>query len=205
MGNKLTSKVTNEYGLIEIVNNVFSLILTKLFNHKIRILRFPFFIRGKSAIDFNIGFSSGYSLRIEAFNFSKKSKKTIIFGENVKVGDYVHIAAAEKIIFGDNCLIASKVFITDLSHGSYKGEFQTDPNLIPDHRSIYTQPVIIGKNVWIGENVVILPGTRIGDNSIIGANSLVNSVIEKNSIAVGTPAKVIKKYNFKENKWIKVL
>lgn len=46
--------------------------------------------------------------------------------------------------------------------------------------------------------VAILPGVTIGNNVIIGAGSVVNSDIEDNSIAVGNPAKVIKKLEVEE-------
>jgi maltose O-acetyltransferase len=52
--------------------------------------------------------------------------------------------------------------------------------------------VIIEHAVWIGANVFINPGVKIGYNSIVGANSVVTKDIPANSIAVGTPARVIK-------------
>lgn len=53
-------------------------------------------------------------------------------------------------------------------------------------------PIIIGDNVWLGMNVVVAPGVCIGDNVIIGANSFVSKSIPSNSIAVGSPCRVIK-------------
>lgn len=53
-------------------------------------------------------------------------------------------------------------------------------------------PIEIGDNVWIGMNTVILPGARIGSNVIIGANSVVVNKIPSNSIAIGSPCKVLK-------------
>ena len=62
--------------------------------------------------------------------------------------------------------------------------------------------VIIGDNVWIGENVVILPGTTIGDGCIIGANSvLVGGAYDNNSIIVGSPGRVIKRFDENCNQW----
>lgn len=61
--------------------------------------------------------------------------------------------------------------------------------------------VIIGDNVWIGDNVVILPGVHIGDGSIIGANAVVTHDIPPNSIAVGSPARVIKQWNARTQTW----
>ncbi|RZJ70836.1 acyltransferase [Flavobacterium sp.] len=51
--------------------------------------------------------------------------------------------------------------------------------------------VIIGNNVFIGADTVILPNVTIGDNSIIGANSTVSKDVPANSVAAGSPAKVI--------------
>ena len=52
---------------------------------------------------------------------------------------------------------------------------------------------MIGDNCWIGENVIVLPGVHIGDGSIIGAGAVVTHDIPNYSLAVGNPAKVIKK------------
>jgi len=53
--------------------------------------------------------------------------------------------------------------------------------------------VVIGNNVFVGAGATILPGVTIGDNSIIGAGSVVNKSIPENCIAVGVPARVIKR------------
>lgn len=56
-------------------------------------------------------------------------------------------------------------------------------------------PVYLRKGCWIGANVTILPGVEIGENTVIGANSLVTKSIPPYSVAVGNPAKIIKKLN----------
>ena len=48
------------------------------------------------------------------------------------------------------------------------------------------------------------PGVTIGKNSVIGANSVVTKDIPDYCVAVGAPAKVIKKYDFESGKWLKV-
>ena len=63
--------------------------------------------------------------------------------------------------------------------------------------------VVIGNGSWIGEHVCII-GASIGRHCVIGANSVVTRDIPDYSVAVGSPAIVIKKYDFKLNKWIKV-
>ena len=68
-------------------------------------------------------------------------------------------------------------------------------------RSYNISEVIIEDNVWLGEFVSVLPGVKIGKGAIIGSNSVVTKDIPANTIAVGSPAKVIKKYNFETKKW----
>jgi len=112
--------------------------------------------------------------------------------------------AGERVSIGDNCLMASKIYISDINHGVYSGiSDHSSPEVPPDKRKIHIKPVSIGNNVWIGENVCILPGVNVGNGCIIGANSLVNSNIPKNCIAVGSPARVIKTYNPNSTLWEK--
>ena len=59
----------------------------------------------------------------------------------------------------------------------------------------------IGDDCWIATNVVIVGSVRIGKHVVIGANSVVVNDIPSFCVAVGTPAKVIKKYNFDNNEW----
>lgn len=195
----------NGYGLDEIVKNTISLVYTRIFYNGARLLRRPIYVRGKKFLQYGKGFTTGYSCRLEMFNTGVGGAKKLIIGRNCKIGDYVHIAAGENVTIGDNCLIASKIFISDINHGDYSGVFEySSPCIPPDNRSLYTRPVSIGNNVWIGENVCILPGVKVGDGCIIGANSVVNKDIPQNSIAVGSPARVIKKFDEKKKMWIQV-
>ena len=144
---------------------------------------------------------------IIAKSIKNKNTPQLIIGNNVQINDYVHLSCANSLIIGDNVLIASKVYISDLNHGNYsfsKDFEHSNPEEIAKERRIFTKPVKICENVWLGENVSVLPGTVIGKNSIIGANSVVSKNIPENCIAVGNPAKVIKKYNFETKKWEKI-
>ena len=79
--------------------------------------------------------------------------------------------------------------------------------MVPEVRNTdleYGRPVVIEDNVWIGENVVILLGCSIGFGSIIGANSVVTGNIPRNSIAVGVPARVIKKFCTETQTWERI-
>ena len=125
-------------------------------------------------------------------------------GKNVQINDCVHIAVTNSVTIGNDVLIASKVFITDHNHGSYSDEFHDNPDEPPYNRKIYSKPVVIKDRVWLGENVAVMPGVTIGEGVIIGCSAVVTKSIPPNCIAAGNPAKVIKTYNFKNNKWEKV-
>jgi acetyltransferase-like isoleucine patch superfamily enzyme len=178
----------------------FSWLYTKIYFPHAKIIRLPFDIRNKKFIQIGKQFTTGFGCRIEAY--PKKNEKVLFIGENVQLNDYVHITAIEKVIIGNNVLMASKIYISDCSHGSYLGnENDSNPNTIPSERPLYSKPVIIEDNVWLGEFVSVLPGVTIGKGTIVGANSVVTKNLPSNVIAVGSPAKPIKKFNFETNKW----
>jgi acetyltransferase-like isoleucine patch superfamily enzyme len=57
----------------------------------------------------------------------------------------------------------------------------------------YSKGVTIGNDCWIGGHTVILPGVTIGDGVTVGASAVVTKDIPSYSVAVGSPARVIKK------------
>lgn len=190
---------SHHFSFYLIVNYLF----TKFFYPRCRLLRRPFYTRGKQYIDFGHNLTTGVGCRIDAF--PKKPKKVIKIGSDVQLNDYVHIGAIESVVIGDRVLIASKVFITDHNHGSYgKNNNHSDPLIPPILRDLSSAPVVIEDDVWIGEFVAILPGVTIGKGSIIGAMSVVTKNIPEYSMAIGNPVKVIKQYDFKRCKWVSI-
>lgn len=186
----------NIYSLSETISTAYALLCTKLFYKGARLIRRPFYCRGKSRLQFGEGFTTGYHCRFDLLGEGGDFSKKLIIGKNCKMGDNVHIVANEKVVIGDNCLMASKIFISDTSHGEYsKATIDSSPDVPPDDRPLYMKPISIGTNVWIGENVCILLGAKIGNGCIIGANSVVNRDIPDNCIAAGSPARVIKQWD----------
>ena len=186
------------YSFSEKIVLFISLIYTRLFWRHARLIRYPNKIRGKKGIIYGKGFTVGYSSRISVSGQLREKKLTI--GSNCIIGDFVHIEANSCIRIGNNVLIASRVFISDTSHGNYSGIEQSSPAEAPNSRKLFYDSVLIGNNVWIGENVVILPGVTIGNGVIIGAGAIVTKDIPDNCIVAGNPACIIKKYN-KLDKW----
>jgi lipopolysaccharide O-acetyltransferase len=129
----------------------------------------------------------------------------LIIGNDVQLNDSVHIGAAELVEIGDHTLIASRVFITDHSHGVYdRQDNRSRPEVIPVKRPIVAKPVHIGRNVWIGEQVCVLPGVRIGDGVVIGAGSVVTRDIPAQCVAAGNPARVIRQWDEDAQEWKRV-
>ena len=114
----------------------------------------------------------------------------IIIGDNAKLGNNVVIYATKGagVKIGAKTIIAANTYIIDCNHRIKTGVFIQDQGL--EATEIY-----IGEDVWIGASSVLAKGTRIESHSVIGANSFVNKEICENSIAVGSPARVIKKRN----------
>ena len=112
----------------------------------------------------------------------------ITIGDNVSIGQGTIIFASAKcggISIGSNTQIAAYCYIIDMDHGIESG--------IPiiEQRNSYSK-INIGNDVWLGAGSKILRGSLIEDGAVIGAQSLVKGKIEKNGIAVGIPAKIIK-------------
>jgi acetyltransferase-like isoleucine patch superfamily enzyme len=193
----------NKYSLSETISTAYAFICTKLFYKGARLIRRPFYCRGKSRLQFAEGFTTGHHCRLDLLGEENDNSKKLIIGRNCKLGDNVHIVANEKVMIGDNCLMASKIFISDTCHGEYsKVTADSSPDIPPNERPLYTKPISIGNNVWIGENVCILLGVKVGDGCIIGANSVVNRDILDNCIVAGAPAKVIKRWNKTLKQWV---
>lgn len=119
-------------------------------------------------------------------------------GEGTVIGHFNHIFATKSVEIGNYVITADKVYISDNSH-SY--EDISLPVLKQPLKQL--APVKIGDESWIGENVCIF-GASVGKHCVIGANSVVTRDIPDYSIAVGSPAKVIKKYDVSQNKWVRV-
>ncbi|HEY1405825.1 MAG TPA: DapH/DapD/GlmU-related protein [Spirochaetota bacterium] len=197
------SAYLSRHSFLTIIGTVFSVFRTRLFYRRASLIRFPIDLRGKSHIVFGRGLTTGRYCRIEAYPQNKSSDACVIIGENVQINDFVHVTGVMRVSIGNHVLIASRVFISDSNHGRYGGNGeQSHPDSPPASRPIVADPVTVEDNVWLGENVSVLAGVTIGKGSIIGTSSVVTKSIPPFSIAVGAPARVVKTFDFKRNKWV---
>lgn len=113
---------------------------------------------------------------------------TADFGKNIRLGARVFVNSGCRfqdqggITIGDDCLVGHNVVIATLQH-----------DMAPSRRGdLIPSPVVVGRNVWLGANVTVLPGVTIGDDSVIGAGSIVTRDVPARSVAVGSPARVVR-------------
>ncbi|MFQ8706450.1 MAG: sugar O-acetyltransferase [Thomasclavelia sp.] len=118
----------------------------------------------------------------------------IYFGNNCEVNMNCTFLDDNKIVIGDNALIAPNVQIYTAFHPTNAIDRFGVPKEDGSFEFCKTQtaPVIIGDNVWIGGGAIIMPGITIGDNVVIGAGSVVTKDIPSNVIAYGNPCRVVK-------------
>ena len=199
----LREKKFNKMVVKSIVNAIyirlFKLLLKSKFNsfgNKSAIL-FPRSIDGIANICIGNNVVIQYKTWLAAVPLTGVSTCELIIGDGSCIGNFNHIYATKSIVIGKNVLTADRVYISDNLH-SY--EDITMPIIKQPIKQIGT--VVIGDGSWLGENVCVI-GANIGQNCVIGANSVVTKDIADYSVAVGIPAKIIKRYCLESSVWRK--
>jgi len=133
--------------------------------------------------------------------YTSSSKSRLLIGKNTEIGNHSTISAYREIIIGDGVLTGPHVYIADHNHN------YLNPNVHIYKQGVLAEEnsrVIIGEGTWLGTNVVIVGSVKIGKQCVVGANTVVTKDIPDYSVAVGIPARVIKRYDFEKKKWVKI-
>ncbi len=109
----------------------------------------------------------------------------IVIGTSVYVNRDTFIDASERVEIGDEAMIGPRCYITDHDHTFNATDAAGALPLI-------SAPTKIGARVWLGAHVQVLKGVTIGEGAVIGAGSVVTKDIPARSVAVGSPARVIR-------------
>lgn len=128
---------------------------------------------------------------------TQKFEPRIVIGNRVTATASLTLGAHEAIIIEDDVMFAANVHLTDGFHG-----FENANEPYKYQPICRIAPIVIKRGCWIGQNAVILPGVTIGELSIIGANSVVTKDIPARCIAVGAPARVIRKWEAGTRQWV---
>jgi acetyltransferase-like isoleucine patch superfamily enzyme len=122
----------------------------------------------------------------------------LIIGRGCAFGYNNHITSVTSVTIGDYVLTANNVYISDNIHG-----YEDIKQPIMNQAVQFKRAVVIGSGAWLGENVCVI-GAHVGRNSVIGANSVVTRDIPDYSVAVGSPAVVIRQFNLELQSWVDI-
>ncbi|GAB5409030.1 MAG: acyltransferase [Balneolaceae bacterium] len=141
-------------------------------------------------------FSLGDDSTIEDYTTVNNGVGEVLIGKNCRLG--IGSVVMGPVEIGDDTITGQNCLITGLDHNFH--EYQ---KAIKD-QGVTIKPTYIGKGSFIGANVCILPGVFIGDNVVIGAGSVVTKDIPNYHMAIGNPARIIKKYSREVGDWIRI-
>jgi maltose O-acetyltransferase len=102
------------------------------------------------------------------------------------------------VSIGKQCLFGAAVQLATAKHPVRASDRRTEPDDVAAGSAPWrtsSAPITIGDEVWLGSGVIVLPGVTIGDRSTVGAGSVVTDDIPPDTLALGTPAKVIRHLN----------
>lgn len=133
-----------------------------------------------------ITLGDGVRLQHRVYLDTEKPDGYITVGERVYIGTGTTLFGHKGLEIGDDCLLAQGINLTPYSH------IFDDPDDIIHNQGGRCEKVTIGRDVYIGMGCKIMYSGNIGEGSVIGAGSTVVKPIPPYSVAVGTPAKVIK-------------
>jgi len=133
------------------------------------------------------------SSRIEPIDKCAK----IIIRDNVSIGHNLHMTAGDVLEVSRDCTISSNVLITDIRH-----EYREINKHIMD-QPLIIKKTFIGENCFIGTGAVLDAGTILGKQCIVGANTVLSGKYPDYCVIVGTPAKIVKRYDDKSGVWRK--
>ena len=112
----------------------------------------------------------------------------VTIGDRVLIGKGSGVVAHHTVEIGDDVFTGHHVYITDANHGYEDRTLPIGKQFAP------TRPVRIGSGSWLGHGTVVLPGSDIGRNVVVGAGSVVTGALPDFSVAVGNPARVIRRH-----------
>jgi acetyltransferase-like isoleucine patch superfamily enzyme len=124
--------------------------------------------------------------RLHVFNFRDLRQSGIRLGRRTFVGEGTIMRGQGGIRVGDNVLFGPGVQVLAVNHVS------TDPDRPIMDQGITAEGIVIEDNCWIGAGALVLDGVTIGRGATVGAGAVVTSSVPAHSLAVGSPARVIR-------------
>jgi acetyltransferase-like isoleucine patch superfamily enzyme len=121
----------------------------------------------------------------------------VTIGDRCVIGKGSGIVGHERVEIGDDVWTGHYVYVTDANHG------YVDPDQPVGRQFAAPRPVRIGSGSWLGHGALVLGGATIGEHVVVGAGAVVTGDLPDYSVAVGNPARVIRRYVTGEG-WVRV-
>lgn len=121
----------------------------------------------------------------------------LVLGKGVFVGIRSIISVHYRVELRDNVLLGPNVLIADAHH-------RYEDVTVPIRKAGMTEKsfVVIEEEAWIGANSRIFCGVTVGRHSVVGANSVVNTDVSPYTVVVGSPARVVRRFDNQTGKWV---
>ncbi|OHX64242.1 acyltransferase [Flammeovirga pacifica] len=141
-------------------------------------------------------FEVGNKTIIESFATVNNAVGDVVIGEGCVIG--IGDTLIGPVTIEDKVILAQNIVMSGLNHN-----YEDVSKPIVD-QGVSVAPILIKSNSWIGANSTIVAGVTIGKHCIIGGGSVVTKSIPDYHIAIGNPARLVKKYNFETQQWEKI-
>lgn len=123
----------------------------------------------------------------------------VTLGDDVLIGRGSGVVGHGSITIGAGVFTGHNVYITDANHGYEDVHESIGRQFAPP------KPVVIGAGSWLGHGSIVLPGASVGEHVAVGAGSVVTGELPSFSVAVGNPARVVRRYDTEQSAWVRVL
>ncbi len=110
----------------------------------------------------------------------------IVIGRRVTLLTNVTINSFDRVVIGDDTAFGDGCYVQDNDHGTAPGTPVMRQRQVCD-------PILIGDDVWFGARCIVLKGVTVGDGTIVGAGSVVVKPLAAGIVAVGVPARAVKR------------
>jgi acetyltransferase-like isoleucine patch superfamily enzyme len=126
---------------------------------------------------------------LQAIGDEQGGRVALTIGDGTSIAGSCVLSAASSVRLGRKVLLARNVYISDHIHA-----YRDTTRAVLDQGIERIEPVEIDDGAWLGQNVVVCPGVRIGRGAVVGANAVVVEDVPDHTLAVGAPARVVKRF-----------
>jgi len=127
----------------------------------------------------------------------RRHEPRLRIGSGTQIGAGIWLSCVGDMEIGENTLMGHNILIADSYH-----EYEDPDTPIIHQPMAEPRPVRVGGGSILGPHVAVLAGVTVGENSFVAANAVVTRSVPPNSVVVGNPARVIRRYDRARSEWV---